>query len=514
MDQTPTTSQPAEPSPSPAQSPPPSSVSPTSTPVSSSPNSQTNPKSNPNPKPSIPLASQPPQQQQPSQSRPPFNRTWPQQAHHPHFSSHVQSPLSSCSSVSASASSSISAAPPAQRGGIAIGVPAHHPSPMPPPPTSFSSSSYGQQFGGLGRSAVNVSESGGNSSTPQVRQSIQGMQGVGMMGSLNSGPQMRPGGIPSHHQQGPVQSSYRAQMASSNPSPANQSFQGHGLMRVSSMGPAVSPAPPMSQSLQSHNQPWLSSGSQGKPPLPSPSYRPPANIQSSQQRSHISQPSHHPLIPSQQQQMSPAQKSQQPLPSHLPQEQYGQQFPPSRVHQQVMRGQGSGNVKPASVAMAQPSTIQSGATNRTDNSEPSESCSSILSKRSIQELVTQVDPSERLDPEVEDILVDIAEEFVESITTFGCSLAKHRKSATLEAKDIILHLERNWNMTLPGFSGDEIKTYKKPVVNDIHRERLAAIKKSIIGTETTNTKNSAGQAAANAKGHVAKGPSNAISQDT
>lgn len=105
-----------------------------------------------------------------------------------------------------------------------------------------------------------------------------------------------------------------------------------------------------------------------------------------------------------------------------------------------------------------------------------EPCSRILSKRSIGKLVNQIDPSERLDPEVEDILVDLAEEFVESITTFGCSLAKHRKSTTLEAKDILLHLEKNWNLTLPGFGSDEIKIFRKPLTNDTHRERLAAVK--------------------------------------
>lgn len=112
-----------------------------------------------------------------------------------------------------------------------------------------------------------------------------------------------------------------------------------------------------------------------------------------------------------------------------------------------------------------------------------------------------------MDPEVEDILVDIAEDFVDSITTFGCQLAKHRKSDALEAKDILVHLERNWNLTLPGFSGDEIKTYKKPLTTDIHKERLAVIKKSITANEAASTRN-IGQAAANTKGNLGKMPTN------
>lgn len=157
----------------------------------------------------------------------------------------------------------------------------------------------------------------------------------------------------------------------------------------------------------------------------------------------------------------------------------------------------------------QTNTVQSGPQNKTAITETDESCDRILSKRSIHELVSQVDPLEKLDPEVEEILVDIAEDFVDSITTFGCSLAKHRKSTTLEAKDILLHLERNWNMTLPGFGGDEIKSFRKPLINDVHKERLAAIKKSIVATETA-TKISAGQAAGNAKGNLAKTPGTSL----
>ncbi|KAJ2157905.1 Transcription initiation factor TFIID subunit 12 [Coemansia sp. RSA 552] len=101
--------------------------------------------------------------------------------------------------------------------------------------------------------------------------------------------------------------------------------------------------------------------------------------------------------------------------------------------------------------------------------------SRILSKRKIQELVGEIDPTERLEPEVEDILCDIADEFIESVTSFACQLAKHRKSDTLEAKDLQLHLERNWNIRIPGFASEEIRSVRKSTVSQAHQEKLNAI---------------------------------------
>lgn len=142
---------------------------------------------------------------------------------------------------------------------------------------------------------------------------------------------------------------------------------------------------------------------------------------------------------------------------------------------------------------------------RTAVAEAEETCNRILRKRTIHELVAQIDPSRKFDPDIEDILVDAVDDFVESIATFGVSLTKHRKSTTFEAKDILIPLERHWNISLPGFSGDEIKTYKKPLTSDIHRERLAVIKKSIQAAEVTNSKSSAGQTVGNPKSHLGKG---------
>ncbi|KAJ1721273.1 Transcription initiation factor TFIID subunit 12 [Coemansia erecta] len=101
--------------------------------------------------------------------------------------------------------------------------------------------------------------------------------------------------------------------------------------------------------------------------------------------------------------------------------------------------------------------------------------SRILSKRKIQELVGEIDPLERLEPAVEDILCDIADEFIESVTAFACQLAKHRRSDTLEAKDLQLHLERNWNIRIPGFAAEEIRSVRKSAVSSAHQEKMTAI---------------------------------------
>lgn len=176
-----------------------------------------------------------------------------------------------------------------------------------------------------------------------------------------------------------------------------QNFHGQGLMRPSAVGSPGSPAPSTSQSVQSHNQPWLSSGPQGKPPLPPPSsFRPQMNSPSMQQRSHIPQQHIPSSTGSQQQHMSSMQPPQPPKPSAQLQEHHGQQFPSSRVpqslpHQQPSaRTQGSTMQKPSSMGTVQPNTVQPGPQSRIAITESDESGNRILSKRSIHELVHQV----------------------------------------------------------------------------------------------------------------------------
>ncbi len=51
------------------------------------------------------------------------------------------------------------------------------------------------------------------------------------------------------------------------------------------------------------------------------------------------------------------------------------------------------------------------------------------------------------------VLLQMADDFIESAVSASCGLAKHRKSGALEAKDLQMYLETSWNMTTPGFSG-------------------------------------------------------------
>ncbi|KAK3585521.1 hypothetical protein CHS0354_022930 [Potamilus streckersoni] len=106
----------------------------------------------------------------------------------------------------------------------------------------------------------------------------------------------------------------------------------------------------------------------------------------------------------------------------------------------------------------------------------------VLDKRRLQELVKEVDPLEQLDDDVEEVLLQIADDFIESVVTASCQIAKHRKSSTLEARDIQLHLERAHNMWIPGFGTDDLRPYKKACTTEAHKQRMALIRKTMKKT--------------------------------
>merc|ERR1712018_839482 len=65
----------------------------------------------------------------------------------------------------------------------------------------------------------------------------------------------------------------------------------------------------------------------------------------------------------------------------------------------------------------------------------------VLDKKRLQELVREVDPNEQLDEDVEDLLLHIADDFIEQTVTSACALAKHRKANSVDVKDVQMVLE-------------------------------------------------------------------------
>lgn len=52
------------------------------------------------------------------------------------------------------------------------------------------------------------------------------------------------------------------------------------------------------------------------------------------------------------------------------------------------------------------------------------------------------------------LLLEIADEFIDSVANFTCRLTKHRKGDMVDIKDLQLHLEMHHGIRIPGFTVD------------------------------------------------------------
>lgn len=169
-----------------------------------------------------------------------------------------------------------------------------------------------------------------------------------------------------------------------------QNLSGHGMLRGSSVGsPGLnSPSALQSPQLRGQPQPWLAS-SQGKPPLPSHTYRGHMDPQPMQQRAHVPQQQASPG-PSQSLQAFSSQQQPQSF-STYQQDQLRQAQsvrPGSAITPHPHTPRGLGHQRPSSFGTAQP--FLPGAHNSNAAIDANESSNNILSKRSIHELVNQV----------------------------------------------------------------------------------------------------------------------------
>ncbi|CCG23096.1 hypothetical protein CORT_0D02480 [Candida orthopsilosis Co 90-125] len=104
----------------------------------------------------------------------------------------------------------------------------------------------------------------------------------------------------------------------------------------------------------------------------------------------------------------------------------------------------------------------------------------VLNKRKLQDIINTVgvdegDGKTSIDGNVEELLLDLADEFIYSVTSFACRLAKHRKVDSIDAKDVQLHLDQNWNIKIPGYAMDEIRSTRKYQPSTSYNQKVQGI---------------------------------------
>ncbi|EPS69927.1 hypothetical protein M569_04832, partial [Genlisea aurea] len=310
-------------------------------------------------------------------------------------------------------------------------------------------------------------------------QSFSGMQAMGMMGSLNLSSQLRANGTLAYAQQRMTPSQIRQQLSQQNALTAGQA---QNMSRMSLMNPQLSALAQNGSSNVMQNaltqQQWLK-----QIPLTSPnsSFR----LQNRQQQlflqqqltaSHLHQNSMG-LSPQQLSQLAQHQAQMgTPQLQQLKQQLQQQQPPQQQFYQQQQQSPGvagPGGQKSLALTGSHPDATASATTQGGSSSQGTESNNQLLGKRKIQDLVSQLDVNGKVDPEVEDLLLEIADNFIDSATSFACTLAKHRKSSTLEAKDVLLHLEKNLNLTIPGYTSEDER--RKSSTSDAHKKRMDVV---------------------------------------
>ncbi|CAH8511731.1 unnamed protein product [Schistosoma turkestanicum] len=107
-----------------------------------------------------------------------------------------------------------------------------------------------------------------------------------------------------------------------------------------------------------------------------------------------------------------------------------------------------------------------------------EKTNSVFTSNSLSELLNEFEPHLQLDPDVEEVITNLANEFIVNCAEKAQQLASHRGISNVEAKDVVFCMERDWNVIVPGFATEE-RIIRKSFTTEAHKQRLALIKKQI-----------------------------------
>lgn len=79
----------------------------------------------------------------------------------------------------------------------------------------------------------------------------------------------------------------------------------------------------------------------------------------------------------------------------------------------------------------------------------------------------------------------MADDFVDTVISNACKLAKLRESPQLDIRDLQLVLERNYNIRIPGYASDEVRTVRRIIPATGWTQKMNAVQAAkVMGGKT------------------------------
>ena len=97
----------------------------------------------------------------------------------------------------------------------------------------------------------------------------------------------------------------------------------------------------------------------------------------------------------------------------------------------------------------------------------------IAREYTVTDLLHKIDPSASIDPLAEELILDMADDFIDSVVMLAADSAKNRGDQTLKGEDISYVIQRKFGDT--GFGGArDIPRQPDFVPNEAHMKRMKA----------------------------------------
>jgi transcription initiation factor TFIID subunit TAF12 len=99
----------------------------------------------------------------------------------------------------------------------------------------------------------------------------------------------------------------------------------------------------------------------------------------------------------------------------------------------------------------------------------------------IADLVKSIDPNYVIDPEAEEQVLQLADDFLEKVTRQAIRLAQHRGSTIVDVQDLQIVLAKNFGIVIPGMGFPNIRPVKSTTATS------TVSSKGSIGTKGTSS---------------------------